>query len=534
MPFEVLSRVFEHLEHTHPYFERLADGRNIWNESSHLILRLVCRVWHKTVDNTTILWPSLIFGFGPEMTALALRLSREEPLDFILPLNAPWTDSHSLVLDHPRRIRTVEVSTTSWDTVERLTMLLRGSAVPKMTAFKLRPSLNFGGDRVILISEDILGATPTVMLNTLQFCDCTILLPSPLFTHSLVTLMLSRCDIWPDLNALVNTLSPCLSLEHFEWHMGQDTLMDSDIRLEKANFLTSTREPVILPRMKCLDVECPIACAAALMHFLVISPACQVTLADDYTLTGVRQEDLNALEELLSSLTASLGDHLGRVFPESHVGYDIISVSEDPNADDQKGALLIECRRTDGLFPSCSITLCVAREHDGRLDSEVLSSILRNIFRWPSMGVTATRFETNHEIFSSAVLWKTVLGNLPHIRMLYLDNSADSEASASVLGLSQTLSDSLDLATVLTHIELQNLSFPPLYQRGLAEAARHRRARGFPAIKLYAENCTEIGLEAHWENLMQAASDGALHFNILYDSSMRRYVGPRDLLNEDD
>ncbi|KZV61955.1 hypothetical protein PENSPDRAFT_670664 [Peniophora sp. CONT] len=530
VPPEVLSCIFLHLRWTFPYFERVDDGRR--NRSSHLIVRSVCRKWHGVIDQTAALWPPLVYDFGPRMAELALRLSSKELLDVKIDFQTFWDESHPLVFQHLRRIQHLDVLTESWNVAEQTALLLRASAAPEMTHFRFWSFLAFAGHLRLRLPDDIFGSTPPPKLRTVDLADCTVLLPSPLFSPALVTLRLLRCDVWFDLDDLIDTLSSLLALEVFEWHMGSDTLSrtDSPMRMEKSRFLTSTRQPVVLAHMGTLDLECPMACAAALMHSIMIPPSCTVNLSDDYTLTGVRVHDLDAQEEVLTALSASLGSHLSRVFPTSNIGYDIISVSEDPHADAQKGALLIECHRVDRDYPYCSISIFVAHEHEDRLDDEVLSFLLRGILRWPPMNVSAARFDTNHEIFSSAPLWTIILGNLPRVRHVYIDNSAESDASNSALGLGQALMNPLDIAPALTHIQLQCLSFPPSHQQCLAEAAKRRHASGSPAITLYVEECSEVGPHGGLEGVLDAHADGAVFLEML-PQCLR--LGPREILVED-
>ncbi|KZV60947.1 hypothetical protein PENSPDRAFT_671327 [Peniophora sp. CONT] len=525
-PFEVLQCIFMHLRWTRPYFENVDEGR--WNRCSHLSLLTVCRTWHEVICQTPSLWTPLTLDFGPRMSTRALELSKEELLYVRCDLRTHWNEPYSLVLQHLRRIHFMDILTESLDISERLPLLLRASKAPKMSHFQFWPFLNFEGHRRVVLHEDIFDSTSPENLHTVDLGDCTVIMPSPLFSPALVTLRLIRCDVWEDLDALINTLSSLPALRDFMWNMSASALanVNSPVRLQSANFLTSARQPIAFPRMRTLDLECPMACAAALMHYIVVPPSCEVNLADDYTLTGERLHDLSVEDGLIASLTASIGDHLARVFTQSDVGYDVISISEHPEADAQKGALFIECRRADRMYPDCTIALFVSSEHEDGLDDDVLSYVLRGILQWPGMSA-ATRLETNHEGFSSAPLWTIVLRCLPRVRHIYLDNSAESDASGSILGLGHALYDTLDIVPALAHVQLQCLSFPPLPQQRLAEAVGRRHAAGSPVITLYVEECSDVGPDGGLEGIFRVHAEGALNLELLPSYS---YLGPRELL----
>ncbi|VDB92066.1 unnamed protein product [Peniophora sp. CBMAI 1063] len=365
------------------------------------------------------------------------------------------------------------------------------------------------------------------------------MLPSPLFTPSLLSLRLDVCDVWHNLDELVDTFSALPLLTTFQWDMSPSTLSytNSPVRLEKSNFLVSSRQPIALPHMGTLELVCPAACAAALMHFLVIPPSCQVRLTDASTLSDVAIGDLLPREEVRASLTASVGDHISRTFPaHTHTGYHYVSISTDEDSIPGPGALLIEGHRMvdrpedRNTYPRCDIALFVPGEDENpAVYSDTLAPILDGIFQWPFMNVTTFRLEIDHIGFSSPASWTTVLRSMSKLRHVFLSRGYP-DASDAISGLGQALGDHLDLAPNLTHIELHMLSFTPLRQECLAEALGRRYMSGRPPVILYVDECDDMGPDGGLEDILRVHADGAVHLELSQRTHGR---GPREITFSD-
>ncbi|KZV63954.1 hypothetical protein PENSPDRAFT_669365 [Peniophora sp. CONT] len=485
----------------------------------------------RLIDQTPTLWVPMVMGFGSLMTARALRLSKRELLDIKIDRRTRWNLSHFLIFEHLDRIHSVNVVTESLNPVRQLALALRASPAPELSSIFICPRVDFEGHRRFVLEDDIFHSMPPSKLCSVYLFDCTMTLPSPLFSPSLSSLKLERCDTWPNLTSLIDTLATLPGLVIFSWRMGLNTIArtNSPVRLTHANFLASARPPATLLRLRVLEIECPADCAAALMQHLAITPACEVHLTDDYMLTGARPHDISIRDGLLASLTGSLGDHLSRVFPaHSNSGYDAVYVDVHPDSPG-KGCLSLSGRSVGDSRPRCSVSLLVADEHENRMDEDVLSFLIRSILQWPAMSVAATCFATDHEVFSSAELWTNVLGRLPRVCQLHVENNEETDASDTVVGLARALNISLDVVPSLSGIHLRRLSFPLLSQQHLAAAARRRYALSCPAIALHVDECLEFDRDEGRESV-DIQSEGALYLQPSSTCCGRGREEPRDSL----
>ncbi|KZV59442.1 hypothetical protein PENSPDRAFT_695132 [Peniophora sp. CONT] len=493
LPMELLSEVFMHLKGVYPRYER-SRNHDHWNISCHLAVREVCRRWRDTVDRLPKLWAPMVLDFGLRMTERALLLSKSESLDVHISNSTRWSAAHLLVFEHLPRIRTIDISSQAWDVYEQLPALLRAFSAPRLSSFTLFPFLDLEGQRRIVLPPDIFQATPPEDLRAVNLADCTIILPSPLLTPTLVVLRLSGCHVWADLDSLLDSLLLLPALQVFTWRVGLDNMSNTDpaTHLPDTMYQTPTREPVTLSHMQQLELECPTSCAAALMARLVIPPSCRVDLADDYTLTGVLNQDRDVRADLLASLETALDGHLHRIFAlVPNTGYETILIEQHPETEPGRGAFYIQGRVNDDTHPRCSIALLVAGQRGGSIDEETVAFLLRGILSWPAIN-TATFFETNHELFASAALWTAVLDYLPRICYVCINNNGQSDASGAITGLSQALRAAPHAMRAFSHIHLKYMSFPSSQQERLAEIAKDRFAAGHPVLTLYVDDCEDF------------------------------------------
>lgn len=497
IPVELLSEIFLHLENAYPRYEE-EHHRVYWDKAFFLDMRAVCRKWRDTVDQLPQLWAQIALGYGVRMTEHALALSKNAALDIRVADGMRWGEAHVLFLRHLSRIRTINISVDSWDAFERLPALLSANPAPRLSTFFLFPLLDFEWHRKIVLPADIFRGTPPEDLRAINLLDCSIILPSPLFAPTIIDLRLSRCDVWEDLDSLLDGLQSMPALKVFQWCMGLNALSNtrSATRLPDTMYSSPNREPVLMPCMERLNLTCPMSCAADLVSHLILPPSCQVDLADDYTLSGVPAHDHEARVDLLLSAERALSRHLSRIFPSDlNPGYDTILVQQHPDAESGRGAFRIQGRMAKETHPRCSMAFCIADLRDGSIDVETMVFLLHGLLGWPSMNAATTSFQTNYDLFAAPVLWAAVFERLHHIRQLCVDNTGECDVSSAIPGLIHALNINTGVVPVLSHVHLQYTSFPSIQQEQLVTISKLRFAHGCPPLVLCVDDCEDLDPE---------------------------------------
>ncbi|VDB87546.1 unnamed protein product [Peniophora sp. CBMAI 1063] len=526
LPVEVLSLIFGFLKDT----DKVAYGQPRWDMAAHMPIWLVCKHWRDVLINTPSVWPGIVQGYSDVWTRRALKFSQGAALDIDIGptqferATGLFRETTYLLFEDTGRVRSLKLWPQSWVQMSLTSSWLETAHVPQLVSLTIAPAATmlhgYG------VSSNIFGGVPPMCLKSVAIADCIINCATfPPFRSSLIHLSLVRCNVWPSLGHLLDTLAALPLLERLEWNMARASLINlpSTIRLDRARFefAEARASSVALEFLQSLKLHCPTACASAIMRSLSILAPCEVRLMDDYSLSGEEGHDMTTIGDVLRDLESSLGVHVSRpcTLVDGYESYELringsprglhehnaltLEVVTEVHAHAQP-ALALDLNRKSVNIPRCTITLSVFDAVDFLTDEDeqerreivhrgVMQHVIQSVFAWPSLKTTCTRMVVNHSHFADGSMWLAALRPLLRLSQICIESRGDAEASAAsaaVDGLASVLSDQPPYLAYLNQLTLgPHLRLP--VERGLilAHSLQKRYQGGGTPVKLVLEDC---------------------------------------------
>ncbi|KZV63959.1 hypothetical protein PENSPDRAFT_669369 [Peniophora sp. CONT] len=561
LPVELLGKIFEFIPGRY-HNRKVTYAHELWDASSHLPLREVCKLWHSVVEALPTVWTHMIQGFGDHWTEYALL--RSSDCELSVQLNSrhffyavhggqQLKDSARLVLSRAPRFHTLSIASVSAEGMAQIAPFLNNAAMVRLESLKIRAD-RFG----TRVAADVFADTPPPALKSVEVINCLIYTTLPAFRSPLTHLTLDRCEVWTCLDDMLDTLCGLPALIHYAWIMPQNRLRQGAYRFNSAGFQGVFRHTEAIPllSLEYIALECHIAASSLILSHISLPPFCHIRMLDDYTLCGDEALDFDVLESILHGLDVSLGKYLSARPTSSDSGsirlasvHQLFGPNPNPN-----NAVTFHGSTSDTL-PSnhlhdqhfapgaCtfSVTLMIPLvAHDTLcIHPELISNFVEHLLSWPSLRSTVHKLVTYHPVFEDPQRWLSVLTMLPQLTHLHIEGPSGADKTPAVQALARTLSGHLYLLPNVQQFILGPLALSGQERDALIIAIQERcSAVEHPALSVVIVNPGEYMEDEDVEIFREMLSaTGAsrlelavvLAFGLL--TSERGYVDPRYDLN---